>query len=99
MKLNSIALEDIKHHLRIDFAEDDIYLLELLDVAKSYIKNYTGLEDDDIDSVDEFSSIALMIIADLYENKCITGTSSYKTGNSVNKIYESMLNLHCVNFI
>ena len=99
MKVSDITLEDLKQHLRIDFEDDDLYIMSLLDVAKSYIKNYTGLNEDKINTIDELSSVALMIVADLYENRTTTGNSSYKTGDSINKIYDSMLNLHCINLI
>lgn len=99
MKLNEITLVEIKQHLRLDFEEEDDYILSLLSTAKSYIKNYTGLDDKKINKIDEFSNIALMIIADLYENRGTTGTSSYKMGESINRIYDSMLNMHCTNLL
>lgn len=99
MKISEITLEDLKQHLRIDFDEDNLYLMMLLDVARSYIKSYTGLDDNKMNTIDELSSVALMIVADLYENRTTTGNSSYKTGDSINKIYDSMLNLHCINLI
>lgn len=99
MKINEIELEDLKQHLKIDFTDDDDYIKMLLESAKSYIKNYTGLDEKTINSLDEMSSIALMIVADLYENRGTTGLSSYKTGESINKIYDSMLNMHCINLI
>ena len=99
MKINEIKLEHLKQHLRVDCNDDDDYIEMLLVSAKSYIKNYTGLGEEEINSLDEMSNIALMIVADLYENRGTTGTSSYKTGESINKIYDSMLNMHCINLI
>ena len=99
MKVSEITLEVLKQHLRVDFNDDDDYIVNLLSVAKSYIVNFTGLKVEQIDSMDEMFSVVLMIVADLYENRGITGTSSYKTGDSINKIYDSMLSMHCINLV
>lgn len=99
MKVSEITLEDIKQHIRVDFNDDDKYLEKLLISAKSYVKNYTGLDDAKIDTIDELAHVVLMIVADLYENRGTKGISSYKTGESVNKIYDSMLSMHCINLL
>jgi uncharacterized phage protein (predicted DNA packaging) len=98
MKVSEITLEDIKQHLRVDFNDDDLYIEGLLISAKSYVKNYTGLDGAKIDTIAELTNVVLMIVADLYENRGTAGTS-YKTGESINKIYDSMLNMHCVNLL
>lgn len=94
MKVSEITLEDIKQHLRLDHTEDDIYLMTLLYVAKSYVKNYTGLDDTKINLIDELSSAVLMIICDLYENRSTTIEKG-----TLNKIYDSILSMHSCNFL
>lgn len=94
MKVSEITLEDVKQHLRIDHNEDDVYLITLLGVAKSYVKNYTGLDDIKMNMIDELSSAVLMIICDLYENRATTIEKG-----TLNKIYDSILSMHSYNLL
>ena len=97
MKLNELQLSDVKQFLRVDYDEDDTLISSFMEVATSYIKNYTGLTIEKCNEIEEFSRGALMIISDLYENrKAVENTA---TSTSINKIYDSMLNLYCVNLL
>lgn len=94
MKVSDITLEDLKQHLRVDFEDDDLYIMSLLDVAKSYIKNYTGLDEDKINTIDELSSVVFMIVCELYENR----TATIEKG-ALSMIYDSILNMHSYNLL
>ena len=64
-----ITLEQIKDHLRLehDDATEDDYLLQCRDAALDYVSQYlNGLPDPMPKSVEV---AALMIVADLYENR------------------------------
>ncbi len=68
--------------------------MKLNELQLSDVKQFLRV---DYDEDEEFSSVALMIISDLYENrKAVENTA---TSTSINKIYDSMLNLYCVNLL
>lgn len=94
MRISEITLNDIKQHLRIDNNEEDLYLMSLLDVAKSYTVNYTGLTIEKLNNIQELSSAVLMIVCDLYENR-----ATNKEGATLNKIYDSILSMHTFNLL
>ena len=53
--------------------EEDIDLIEVYkDAAKSYIKNYTGLSDEELDKYDDLTTAYLCIISDMYDNRTFT---------------------------
>lgn len=94
MKVNEITLVDVKSHLKIDINDEDNYLQQLILVAESYIKSYTGLDDIKINEIEELGHVALMIIADLYENRTISVDEK-----GVHKIYDSMINMYAINLL
>ncbi|MBO4778074.1 MAG: phage gp6-like head-tail connector protein, partial [Bacteroidales bacterium] len=63
----SIELSDIKAYLRINHDVDDSYIGELVEVAKSFIKEQTGVAYSDNDKV--YRQGVLFLVAHLYDNR------------------------------
>lgn len=93
-KVSEITVQDIADYLRLSDAskEDAAFLAKCLEVAKSYIKNYTGVED--LDSQADFVICVYLLCQDMYDNRTI-----YADKATPNRTFETILNLHCHNLI
>lgn len=59
-------LEAIKKFLKVDFDDDDLYIMLLIDVAKEYIVDSVGQYDE---TIARHKLLLLNIISTLYENR------------------------------
>ena len=64
------------------------------DAAKSYIKNYTGLSDEELDKYDDLTTAYLCIISDMYDNRTFTVDSDKN-----NRMLQSIMDMHCINLL
>lgn len=94
MKISEVTIDDLKEYANVDHDYDDKILSNILLSSKSYIKSYTGLNEEQIDSKEELT-IALMILCnELYENRIYTVEN-----DKVNKIVNSILDMHSINLL
>ncbi|ABR48570.1 uncharacterized phage protein [Alkaliphilus metalliredigens QYMF] len=82
----SIFLNEVKHHLRIDFDEDDSYLEILISAAEQFMHNATGKSFHETNKLAK--TICMMIVADLYENRNMTAD---KVGQTTKNLVNMML--------
>ena len=94
VKVSDITVQDIADFIRLSdpSEEDTIFLLKCLEIAKSYIKNYTGVED--LDTQADFVLCVYLLCQDMYDNRTI-----YSEKTTPNKTFETILNLHCRNLL
>ena len=94
VKVSDITVKDIADYLRLaePSQEETDFLKKCLEIAKSYIKNYTGVED--LDTQADFVIIVYLLCQDMYDNRTI-----YSDKTTPNKTFETILNLHCRNLI
>ena len=95
VKVSEITVEDIADYIRLSeqSEEDYNFLKKCLVIAKSYIKNYTGVED--LDSQADFVICVYLLCQDMYDNR-----SRYLDGNpQPNRTFETILDLHNGNLI
>lgn len=92
MKMSEVTLDFVKNYLRVDGDEDDVLLSAYLTAGIEYIKSYTG--NDDIDSHEEVTIALLCIIADAYEVRQFTTSTT-----DISPVVEGILNIHCNNLI
>ena len=94
VKVSDIKVQDIANYIRLSeiSTEDAGFLLQCLEIAKSYIKNYTGVED--LDSHSDFVICVYLLCQDMYDNRTV-----YSEKTSPNKTFETILNLHCGNLL
>lgn len=94
VKVSEITVKDIADFIRLsDPSEEETnFLKKCLEIAKSYIKNYTGVED--LDSQADFVICVYLLCQDMYDNRTI-----YSDKTTPNKTFETILNLHCKNLI
>ena len=78
----------IKNYLKVDFDDDDEYILLLKQVAKEYVEAATGKCDEEKARV---RLLMLSIICDLYDNRGVTpNTLSNKAMYTINSIIRQL---------
>lgn len=94
MKISEVSITDLKEYANVDHSLDDVLFQIILQATKSYIKNYTGLTLEQMDDKEDLT-IALMILSnEMYDNRV------YAVENDkVNKIVNSILDMHSVNLL
>ena len=100
MKISQIQKNDVIDFLRLDeneYAEGtqaDKTLTAIMEAAKSYILNYTGLTEAEADEKEEFYIAYMVLCQDMNDNRVM-----YVDKNNTNKVVESVLAMHSVNLL
>ncbi|QHI73788.1 head-tail connector protein [Aminipila terrae] len=96
MKVSEISNKEIADYLRLeidDLTENEkTTITNLLDIAKSFIKSYTGLSD--IDTHEDFVIVVYILVEDMYDNRTL-----YVDKNNLNKVVETVLGMHSTNLL
>lgn len=94
MRISEVTIEDLKEYANVDNDYDDRIFNNILLASKAYIKSYTGLNEEQLDNKEDLT-IALMILCnEMYDNRI------YAVENDkVNKVVESILDMHCINLL
>lgn len=95
-KVSEITVDEIKTYLRIsDISDkDEKYLETMKKIIIDYIKNNTGLEDDDMDKYSDLVAVFYVLCQDLYDTR-----SYYVDNNNVNVMVQSILDMHSRNLL
>lgn len=93
-KVSDITYQDVADYIRLDeITVDDVNTLNtLINVAITFIKNYTGLTD--IDPYQDFIIVVLILCQDMWDNRTI-----YVDNSNLNKVVETILGLHQINLL
>ena len=92
MKLSELTPEIAATHVRT--AVDDSVLPIYLDGARYHVLSYTGLTMEQADEKDDLAVAALILTADMYDNRQATVES-----DKVNRVLDSLLSVHRVNLL
>ena len=95
-KVSDITVSDVTAYLRIPETTEDVlsFLSTALNTAKEYVKSYTGLDDAGMDAHADLVIVIYVLIQSMYDDR-----SYYVDKSNLNNVVESILNLHCVNFM
>ncbi len=95
-KVSEITVDDIQYYLRLSEVEDNEkkYFETIKDVSIDYILNYTGLTKEEIDNYSDLVIVVYVLCQDMYDNR-----SYYVDKNNVNKVVQSILDMHSRNLI
>ena len=93
-KVSDITPDYLAEYLRIYDVDQMVQdqLQTNINVAKAFIESYTGQPD--IDAFPEFVDAALLLCADMYDNR-----TAYVGKANVNKAIASILDLHSINLL
>lgn len=94
MKISEIELSDVKGYLHVYHTEDDNLLSAILIASKAFVKNYTGLSDQNLDISDDLSMAVMILASELYDNRVYTVDKAV-----VNPVIEAILNMHSINLL
>lgn len=98
MKVSWITLKEIAAQLRteLDYLNDSDkgYIEILKEAAISYVKEYTGLSETELDLYEDITIAVLVLISDMYDNR-----QMYVDKNNVNRVVDTILGMHCVNLL
>lgn len=94
MKISELELSDIKNYLHVYHTEDDNLLSAILIASKSFVKNYTGLSDTNLDISDDLSMAVMILASELYDNRVYTVDNT-----NINPVIEAVLNMHSINLL
>ena len=95
-KVSDISVDSVADYLRLDEVTDSEKdtLTTLISIATSYIKSYTGLDDDGVDKYPEFVIVVLILCQDMWDNRTM-----YVDGKDLNNTVQSILAMHSVNLL
>lgn len=93
-KVSDITAQDLADYIRlIDYTEDDLQTLNnLLNIATTFITNYTGRTE--LDDYQDFVIVTLILAQDMWDNRTL-----YVDKNNLNKVVETILGMHSVNLL
>ena len=94
MKISDLDITLVKVYLKIDFIDDDMLLQLIMDGAKAYLTGYTGLDNTALDTKEDLTMAYLALVSDMYDNR-----SFIVDKDKVNKLIDSILNLHSINLL
>ena len=98
MRINELTTEDLINYCRIYEADETVKkeLDTFYRIAKKYISEYTGLDETSLDDYEDLSIACFILVSDFYDNR--NYYIDYKS-TVLNKSVETILNLHCKNFL
>ena len=92
MVISEITAQNVADFLRLD--ETDPLLTPMMDAAKKFIIDYTGLTEADLDEHEDFYIAFMVLIQDMYDNRAM-----YVDKSNINRVVDSILFRHRVNFL
>lgn len=94
--VSDITVTDVTDYLRIPevTAEDTALLTTALNVAKEFVKSYTGLDDQGMDAHEDLVIVIYVLCQSMYDNRAY-----YVDKSNLNNVIESILNLHSRNLL
>jgi hypothetical protein len=95
-KVSDITANDLAEYIRLDevTSDDENTLNTLLNVAKTFISEYTGRTSEELDNYQDFVIVALVLVQDMWDTRAL-----YVDKTNLNKVVESILGLHSVNLL
>lgn len=95
-KVSEITVYDVADYIRLDEMDssEQNTIQTILEVAKTYVKKYTGRTDAELDESQDFVIAVLVLCQDMYDNRAL-----YLTGAMQNKVVDSILSLHSCNLL
>lgn len=94
-KVSEITISDVASYMRVD-EYDENEIATYLNIAKSYISNYTGISADgeeiNLDSYADFVIVVYILCQDMYDNRAM-----YVDSSNINKVVQTILDMHTMN--
>ncbi|MBR4934511.1 MAG: phage gp6-like head-tail connector protein [Anaerotignum sp.] len=95
MKISEIGTAEMRFYIRtddIDGAEAEIEFKMILDAAKAFVREQTGLTDEEMDKYEDLTIAVCMVAAEFYDTRAYHLEASKVT---VNPAAAAIINQHC----
>lgn len=94
MKVSTITFQDIADYIRLSEVsdKDKTLLTNLINIAKAFIKENTGVQE--LDEYEDFVIVIFILCQDMYDNRTL-----YVDKTNLNKVVETILGMHSNNNI
>lgn len=94
--VSQITYAEAAEYLRLveTSADDQATLTMLINVAKTFIQNYTGHTAEELDDYQDFVIVVLVLVQDMWDNRTL-----YVDSENLNFVIESILGMHSVNLL
>lgn len=95
-KVSGITAADVAEFIRLETPSlSEIgELATYLSAAKSYVKSYTGLSEEEIDALPDLIEPVFMYCQDMWDNRTI-----YVDTSNINRVFDATLGLHARNLL
>ena len=95
-KVSEITPAVVAEYLRLDEVDsnDENMLQTLINIAKSFIVNYTGQAEGDLDNFQDFVIVVYILVQDMWDNRTM-----YVDKSNLNNTVQSILGLHSINLL
>lgn len=95
-QVSQITYQEAAEYLRITelSADDQNTLTTLINVAKTFIQNYTGHTAQELDNYQDFVIVVYVLVQDMWDNRTL-----YVDNENLNFVIESILGMHSVNLL
>lgn len=92
MKVSTITYQDIADYIRLSEVSqsDQTFITNLIEIAKAFIKEETGVKN--LDEYDDFIIVVFVLCQDMYDTRTL-----YVDKTNLNKVVETILGLHSLN--
>jgi hypothetical protein len=96
-KVSDITASDIWDYLRPSDSMDtdtENFLKSAISVSKSFVMNYTGRTEEELDNYQDFIIVILVLCQDMYDTRTL-----YVDKTNLNHVVDSILQMHSVNLL
>ena len=95
-KVSDITYQDVADYLRlVEIDNNEMNTINtLINVSKSFISNYTGRTNEELDNYQDFVIVVLVLCQDMWDNRTM-----YVESKNLNNVIESILGMHSVNLL
>jgi len=100
LKVSEVQVSNIVDYLRLDeeeYTETEIQVI--IDSAKAYIRSYTGLDNEKIDTHEDITIALYVLCQDMHGNRSMYVDNGSVNKSNVNKVVETILGMHCTNLL
>lgn len=94
MKVSELTIQELKDYARVEHNDDDVQFGIILASIKSYVKGYTGMSDEQLDTKEDITIAVQVLANEMYENRTMTVQN-----DKVNKVVQSILDMYCLNLL
>lgn len=91
--VSDLTTTDLSDYLRLSISDEN-ELTTYLNVAKTFVMQYTGLAEDELDNHQDLVIVVLVLVQDMYDNRVL-----YVDKTNLNKVVETILGMHSVNLL